>query len=119
MKIPDDIKYKLKEGECIACCRSLVVCMSNDIPKRKDVEVDLEFERSGNEVLIRHIIKDDPNNPLFIEYYADKEFIDNITKNLLVTVVFVDNNFRQLLVYDIKLVKEDAQILRREIGLGT
>ncbi|MEM0373770.1 MAG: hypothetical protein QXO96_04360, partial [Sulfolobales archaeon] len=60
-----------------------------------------------------------PNNPLFIEYYADKEFIDNITKNLLVTVVFVDNNFRQLLVYDIKLVKEDAQILRREIGLGT
>lgn len=119
MKIPEDLKNQLKEGECIACCERLVVCMSNDIPKRMDAEVDLEFERSGSEFIIRHIIKDDPNNPLFVEYYADREFIDNITKNLLVTIIFVDNTFKELLVYDVKLVKEDAQILRREIGLGT
>jgi hypothetical protein len=119
VEIPEEIKIQLKEGVCLPCCGNVVYCMSEDLPLTTEAEVDLEFDRIGNEVMIRHIIKDNPKNPLYIEYYANKDFIDNITKNLKVLIIFVNNSFNEKMKFEVKIVKEDAQILRREVGLGT
>ncbi len=67
--------------------------------------------------MLRNIIKDDPNNPLVLEYFIDKKFVDEVTKNGEIEVVFVDSAFNEESRLRIKLEKEDMRLLRREVGL--
>ena len=120
MYLPERIKKQLHEDTCVVCCGNVVTCMSKDFPKRLDVPIDLEIDREGGEVLLRHIIKDDPDNPLTIEYSIDKNFVEEITKNDgEIVVYFVDEEFREEANLKIKIDKEDLKLIRREVGLGS
>jgi len=118
MKIPDDIKSQLKEDTCIVCCREYVVCLTNDLPKRTNVNVDFEIDRENGEVLLRNIIYDDPSNPLILEYFVDKDFVEAISEKGEIRVFFVDKQFNEKLEMNIKINKEDLKLLRRELGIG-
>lgn len=120
-EIPKDVLSKLEEGTCIAFDLNKVVCLSEDIPKDKNARTELEIDKGEipQEILVRHIIFDDPQNPLYIEYYADKFFIDNVSKSYKVQVIFVNSKFRELFRFEITLDKDEIKYLRREIGLPT
>jgi len=119
MDLPEEIKKQLNEGVCIVYYENLVICMSKDVPRRLDVEIDLEVDRESGSVVLRHIIKDDPENPLILEYSVDKKFVEAVTqKNGEVVVYFVDEQFREEMNFKIKIDKEDLKLIRREIGLG-
>ena len=118
MKIPDDIKSQLKENTCIVCCREYVVCLTEDLPKRTDVDVDFEIDRENGEVILRNIIYDDPSNPLYLEYFVDRDFVEAISEKGEIKVLFVDKQFNEKLEMSIKINKEDLKLLRRELGIG-
>ncbi|MFP3065231.1 MAG: hypothetical protein RXQ80_07560 [Sulfolobaceae archaeon] len=118
MEIPDEVKSQLKDGVCIVCCDNTVVCMTTDIPSNLNADVDIEIDREGGDVILRNIIKDNPYNPLYLEYSIDKNFVENISKNGEIKVVFVDNSYREEATMRIKIDKDDLRIIRREVGLG-
>jgi len=119
MKIPDDVKSQLKEDSCIVCCRDYVVCLTNDLPRNTNVNVDFEIDREKGEVVLRNIIYDDPSNPLYLEYFVDKDFVQSISEKGEIKILFVDNQFNQKLEMNIKINKEDLKLLRRELGIGS
>ncbi|AGE70400.1 hypothetical protein [Sulfolobus acidocaldarius] len=119
MEIPENVKKELKDGVCVACCDNIVICMSEDLPTNPNADTDLEVDREGGEIIIRHIIKDNPDNPLYLEYPADRKFVENVSKaNGSVKIFFVDQKFNEKSTFIVKLNKEDLRLLRREIGLG-
>ena len=117
MEIPEDFKKLIGEGQCGVCCDSVVVCVTEDYPKVPNPPVDLEVDREAGQPVLRNIVKDDPQNPLVLEYFVDKEFVDRVTRAGKIEVVFVDKEFREESRLDIKLEKEDVRLLRREVGL--
>ncbi|QIW25135.1 hypothetical protein EWF20_13970 [Sulfolobus sp. S-194] len=119
MKIPDYVKSQLKEGTCIVCCDEYVVCMSEDLPKRTDVNIDFEIDREEGEVVLRNIIYDDPSNPLYLEYFVSKKFVQSISEKGEIEVYFVDANFNQKMKMNIKIDKDDIRLLKRELGIGS
>lgn len=119
MNIPDEIKNELQENQCVVCCDQFVICRTEELPKKPDAETDIEVDREKGGVLLRNIIKDDPINPLYVEYFVTKQFVEKISKNRRIEIVFVDNKFNERGRFTVKLMKEDIEILRREIGLGT
>ncbi|AWR97527.1 hypothetical protein DFR86_08160 [Acidianus sulfidivorans JP7] len=119
MNLPDEIKNILHDNSCIVCCDEFVLCKTDDLPKRYDAKTDLEVDREKGQVILRNIIKDDPDNPLYIEYFVNKKFVDRISRDMKIDIIFVDNNWNERAKYTVKLMKEDISIIRREIGLGT
>lgn len=119
MKFPEDIKSQLKEDSCIVCCSEYVICMTDDLPKRVDANVDFEIDRESGEVVLRNIIRDDPSNPLYLEYFINREFVETISRKGEIKVYFVDKHFNTKLEMNIKLNKEDLKLIRRELGIGS
>ncbi|ARM76231.1 hypothetical protein [Acidianus manzaensis] len=119
MNIPEDIKNALNENSCILCCDEFVICKTTELPKKYDAKTDLEVDREKGQVLLRNIINDDPNNPLYIEYFINRKFVDKISKEMKIDIIFVDNSWNERAKYTVKLMKDDISIIRREIGLGT
>ncbi|BCU69387.1 hypothetical protein [Stygiolobus caldivivus] len=120
MDLPEDVKKRLSEGVCLICCENVVACMSRDIPRSLNVPIDLEIDREGGEVVLRHIIRDDPENPLTVEYSINKKFVETVSeKGGEVVVYFLDENFKEEISMRIKIDKEDLKLIRREIGLGS
>ena len=117
MEIPEDFKKVISEGQCGVCCSSVVVCVTEDYPKVQNPPVDLEVDRESGQPLLRNIVKDDPQNPLVLEYFVDKEFVDRVTRAGRIEVIFVDKEFKEESRLEIKLEKEDVRLLRREVGL--
>ncbi|MBP1357131.1 MAG: hypothetical protein JZD40_01380 [Sulfolobus sp.] len=119
-EIPSEILNTLEEGSCVAFNNSKVVCLSTDVPKNTNAETELEVDRgeTPQELLIRHIILDDPQNPLYIEYYADREFIEKMTSIGKVEVLFVNSKHEILKKFMIILGKDDIRFIKREIGLS-
>ncbi|MQL55070.1 hypothetical protein [Acidianus ambivalens] len=118
MNIPEETKKELKEGVCVTCCEEYVICMTTDLPRNFNAPVDIEVDRDKGSVLLRNIIKDDPQNPLYIEYYIDRQFVENISRSGKIDIFFVNERFDELGKFEVKLMKEDLAIIRREIGLG-
>jgi len=117
MQIPEDFKTAVKEGQCGVCCERYVVCVTEDYPKVDRPPVDLEIDRESGMLVVRNIIKDDPDNPLVLEYFVDKKFVDEITKAGQIEVIFVSPSYAEEKRLSIKLEKEDVRLLRREAGL--
>ncbi|EZQ11085.1 MULTISPECIES: hypothetical protein [Acidianus] len=118
LNIPDDVKNSIKEDSCIVCCDSFVLCMTLDFPRNSNAQADLEIDRTSGDIVLRNIIKDNPQNPLYIEYFVSKKFVEKITKEGKIKVIFVDREFNEEMEYTVKLEKEDINIIRREAGLG-
>ncbi|WP_246253037.1 hypothetical protein [Acidianus brierleyi] len=119
LDIPENIRNNLKEGECVIWCDNLVLCMTEDVPKISNPPIDIEVDREGRDVILRNIIKDDPNNPLYLEYAIDKNFVDYISKSNIIRIIFVNDKFSQEKTILIHLDKEDLSVIRREVGLGS
>jgi len=119
LNIPENIRNNLKEGECVACCGNSVLCMTEDVPKISNPPVDIEVDREGRNVILRNIVKDDPNNPLYLEYAIDKNFVEYVSKDNTIHIVFVNREFSQEETILIHLDKEDLSIIRKEVGLGS
>lgn len=119
LNIPENIRNNLKEGECVICCDNLVLCMTKDVPRILNPPIDIEVDREGKDVILRNIIKDDPNNPLYLEYVIDKNFVDYISKSNTIQIVFVNDIFSQEKTIFVHLDKEDLSVIRREVGLGS
>ncbi|MFP3204326.1 MAG: hypothetical protein RXS23_02615 [Metallosphaera yellowstonensis] len=118
MKFPSDLLSELQEGMCTVCCESKVVCLTTDIPKVDNPEVELEIDRQGEELLIRNIVLDEPENPLYLEYYADATFVEGISQEAKIVIYFVDRNGEVLRTLNVQLSREVLRLLRREVGLG-
>jgi len=93
--------------------------MTEDVPKISNPPIDIEVDREGKDVILRNIIKDDPNNPLYLEYAIDKNFVDYISKSNIIRIIFVNDKFSQEKTILIHLDKEDLSVIRREVGLGS
>jgi hypothetical protein len=117
MEIPEDFKQIVKEGQCGVCCDRYVVCVTEDFPRVQNPPVDIEIDREAGAPLLRNIVKDDPDNPLVLEYFIDKKFVEEVTKSGEIEVIFVDSAFNEESRLRIKLEKEDMRLLRREVGL--
>ncbi len=119
MEIPNDVKDKLEDGVCIACCINDVICMTNDYPKSSDVDVLFEIDRKGREIIFRHIIMDDPSNPLTVEYMVDSNFVNNVINSRMIDIFFVNNTFKEEMKIRILFSEDEIKLMKREIGLGT
>lgn len=119
MEIPKEVKERLENGVCIPCCKNAVVCMSSDYPNSANVETLFEIDREGKEVIFRHIILDDPANPLTVEYEVDADFVKNVSAKRGIDILFVDNNFNEEIKLHITFSDDEIKMMRREIGLGT
>ncbi|MBW9140722.1 MAG: hypothetical protein K1T65_03330 [Candidatus Aramenus sp.] len=119
MEIPEDVKKSLDEGKCVVCCDNVVVCMTEDYPRVPNPPVDIEVDREGKEIVLRNIVKDDVNNPLYLEYYVDKNFVQKVSELGFIRVVFVAKDFSEEGKLDVKLNREDLLLIRREVGLGS
>ncbi|MEM0188701.1 MAG: hypothetical protein QW550_04895 [Saccharolobus sp.] len=119
MKIPEDVKNKLSDGTCVICCNEFVVCMTNDYPRLNNASALFEIDREGKDIIFRHIIIDDPNNPLTVEYGVDVDFVKQISDKKELMILFVDTNFNEESRFRITFSNEEIKIMRKEIGLGT
>ncbi len=91
--------------------------MTEDYPKVPNPPVDIEVDREGKDVVLRNIVKDDVNNPLYLEYYIDKDFVQKVSDTRLIRVVFVSRDFSEETQLDVRLTKEDISLMRKEVGL--
>ncbi|ACP38883.1 hypothetical protein [Saccharolobus islandicus] len=119
MELPEEVKNNLNEGICLTCCNDSVVCMTSDYPKNANVEVLFEIDKEGREVIFRHIIMDDPSNPLTVEYSVDTKFVENVSRKKWINIHFVDENFNEKIKLRITFSDDEIRVMRREIGLGT
>lgn len=93
--------------------------MTSDYPKNANVEVLFEIDKEGREVIFRHIIMDDPSNPLTVEYSVDTKFVENVSRKKWINIHFVDENFNEKIKLRITFSDDEIRVMRREIGLGT
>ncbi len=117
LEIPEDVKKSLNEGNCLVCCNSVVLCMSDDFPVKEDFVSVTEVDRTSSQILLRHIIYDEPDNPLTVEYSADREFITKIINNGKVKVVFLDKYLTERVSLYVNLSKEEISIMKREASV--
>ncbi|MCY0850731.1 hypothetical protein [Sulfuracidifex metallicus] len=117
LDIPDNVKNNLEEGVCITCCDSVVLCMSEDYPMANDTYAATEVDRSDQNLLIRHIIYDDPSNPLTVEYIADRKFISRVINQGYVKVIFLDKLLNEEVSTKVKLGKEEIAIIKKEASV--
>ncbi|QGA55188.1 hypothetical protein GFS03_11685 [Sulfolobus sp. E5-1-F] len=119
MELPPEVRNNLSEGVCLTCCNNSVICMTSDYPKNTDVEVLFEIDKEGREVIFRHIVMDDPSNPLTVEYSVDTKFVENVSQTKSINIYFVDENFNEENKLRITFSDDEIRVMRREIGLGT
>ncbi|AAK43312.1 Hypothetical protein SSO3215 [Saccharolobus solfataricus P2] len=119
MEFPAEVRNNLSDGLCLTCCNDSVVCMSEDYPKNANVEVLFEIDREGREVIFRHIIMDDPSNPLTVEYGVDAKFVENVSQKKWIDIYFVNHSFNVEIKLRITFSDNEIRVMRREIGLGT
>ncbi|WP_422398058.1 hypothetical protein [Sulfolobus tengchongensis] len=93
--------------------------MSDDYPKSSNVETLFEIDREGKDVIFRHVIMDDPSNPLTVEYAVDADFVERISRKKSLSIFFVDESFNKEIEIRITFSDDEIRIMRREIGLGT
>ncbi len=117
MNIPDDIKNNLKESSCVAYRDGIVLCRSDELPLKGEANSVTEIDRSAQEILIRHVIYDDPDFPLTVEYTADKDFVKEIVHNKSVSVIFLGKSMEEKSVVKVELSKEEIAIMKREASI--
>ncbi|AWR99260.1 hypothetical protein [Metallosphaera hakonensis] len=118
MQISRDFLDKVDEGSCIPYRNNEVVCVSQDLPLIDSAPIELEIDREGNNVLLRNIILDKEDDPLYVEYFIDAMFLNSISKSKSIIILFVDRSGEVLKKLVIYLTEDDIQLIRSEMRVG-
>ncbi|MEM3320537.1 MAG: hypothetical protein QXD27_08775, partial [Metallosphaera sp.] len=118
VQISNDFLKTMIRGTCKPYEGNQVVCLSEDVPIKDDPEILVEVDREDNNVLLRHIILDDEENPLYVEHFIDRDFLNVLERTNRVIILFVNERGEVLKRIAVTLTSEDVQTLRREMRLG-
>lgn len=109
----------MEKDSCLPYRDSEVVCVTEDLPGSDDAPVQLEVDREGGNVLLRHVILDREDNPLYVEYFIDRNFLDSISSTRSVIVLFVNTEGDIRKRFSIPLTDEDIRLIRSEMRVGS
>ncbi|QKR01038.1 hypothetical protein GWK48_06380 [Metallosphaera tengchongensis] len=118
MTIPKEVLERLEDGSCICYDGAKVACMSDDVPKRDNAPVQFEIDRENRNVVVRHVIYDEEESPLYVEYFIDKEFLDTVSSLRRVEIQFVSKEGEVRKTMVIHLSDEEIQLVKREMRVG-
>lgn len=119
MRVSKDFLEKVEMDSCVPYRDSEVVCLTEDLPGSDNVPVQLEVDREGGNVLLRHVILDREDNPLYVEYFIDRNFLESISSIKTVSILFVNVEGDIRKRFSIPLSDEDIRLIRSEMRIGS